>query len=60
MKTEICKVLVKAGATPPLLHSVMNVDTKKYSKMRFEMKISEGNPYWRWAGGAQTHELEGR
>jgi hypothetical protein len=38
----ICKVLVKAGATPPLLHAVMDVDTKKYSKMRFEMKISQG------------------
>ena len=38
----ICKVMVKAGATPPLLHTVMDVDTKKYSKMRFEMKISQG------------------
>jgi hypothetical protein len=38
----ICKVVVKAGATPPLLHAVMDVDTKKYSKMRFNMKISKG------------------
>ena len=38
----ICKVMVKAGATPPLLHAIMDVDTKKYSKMRFEMKISKG------------------
>ena len=33
---------VKAGATPPLLHSTMNVDTKKYSKMKFKMKIPKG------------------
>jgi hypothetical protein len=38
----ICKVMVKAGATPPLLHAIMDVDTKKYSKMMFEMKISKG------------------
>ena len=38
----ICKVLVKAGATPPILYSIMDVDTNKYSKMRFEMKISKG------------------
>ena len=38
----VCKVLVKAGAIPPLLHAIMDVDTKKYSKMRFEMKISKG------------------
>ena len=38
----VCNVLIKAGATPPLLHSVMDVDTKKYSKMKFEMKIPKG------------------
>ena len=38
----VCIVTVKAGATPPLLHSTMKVDTKKYSKMKFEMKILKG------------------
>ena len=37
----ICKVMVKAGATPPILYSIMDVDTKKYSKMKFDMKISK-------------------
>ena len=38
----VCIVTVKAGATPPLLHSTMGVDTRKYSKMKFEMKIPKG------------------
>jgi arylsulfatase A len=38
----VCIVTVKAGATPPLLHTGMEVNTKKYSKIRFEMKISSG------------------
>ena len=42
MENGICKVLVKAGATPPLLYKGMDVDTEKYSQIRFEMKISGG------------------
>ena len=42
IENGVCTVTVKAGATPPLLHSTMNVDTKKYSKMKFEMKILKG------------------
>ena len=38
----ICKVTIKAGATPPLLYKGMDVDTEKYSKIRFEMKITGG------------------
>ena len=33
---------VKAGAPPPLLYKGMDVDTEKYSKIRFEMKITDG------------------
>jgi hypothetical protein len=33
---------VKTGATPPLLYKGMDVDTEKYSTLRFEMKISGG------------------
>lgn len=43
IETGICKVIVKAGATPPLLYKGMDVDTEKYSKIRFEMKISGGS-----------------
>ncbi|MDB2318338.1 sulfatase-like hydrolase/transferase [bacterium] len=38
----VCRVFVKANATPPLLHTGMEVDTEKYSKLRFEMKITGG------------------
>ena len=41
-ESGICKVIVKAGATPPLLFALMDVNTKKYSKIRYEMKISGG------------------
>ena len=37
-----CMVTVKAGAIPPLLHTGIDVNTQKYSKIRFEMKISGG------------------
>ena len=40
IENEICKMMVKAGATPPLLYKGMDVDTEKYSKLRFEMRIS--------------------
>ncbi|MDP6358666.1 MAG: hypothetical protein QF473_26340 [Planctomycetota bacterium] len=33
---------MNAGATSLLLHTGMEVDTKKYSKIHFEMKISGG------------------
>jgi len=42
IENGICKVTVKAGATPPLLYSGMDVDTEKYAKIRFEMKVSGG------------------
>ena len=42
IENGICKVAVKAGATPPLLHTGMDVNTEKYSAIRFEMKISGG------------------
>jgi arylsulfatase A-like enzyme len=40
IENGIGKVTVKAGARPPLLYNGMDVDTKKYSALRFEMKIS--------------------
>ena len=42
IENGICKVRVKAGATPPLLYKGMDVDTEKYSKIRFEIKITGG------------------
>lgn len=42
MEKGICKVRVKAGARPPLLYKGMDVDTQKYARIRFEMKISGG------------------
>lgn len=42
IENGICKVTVKTGATPPLLYKGMDVDTEKYSTLRFEMKISGG------------------
>ncbi|MBT3190982.1 MAG: sulfatase-like hydrolase/transferase [Verrucomicrobia bacterium] len=42
IENGICRVIVQAGATPPLLFKGMDVDTDKYSKIRFEMKISGG------------------
>jgi hypothetical protein len=42
IENGICKVMVKAEVTPPLLHTGMDVDTEKYSKLRFEMRISGG------------------
>lgn len=42
IENGICKVTVRAGATPPLLYKGMDVDTEKYSALRFEMKISGG------------------
>ena len=43
VENGICTVSVKAGATPPLLYQGMDVDTKNYSKLRFEMKITGGS-----------------
>ena len=40
IENGICRVTVKAGATPPLLYKGMDVDTKKYSRIRFVMRIS--------------------
>ena len=54
----VCIVTVKAGATPPLLHSTMSVDTKKYSKMKFEMKILKGIKVGAGRAVSQTHDLE--
>ena len=42
IENGIGKVTVKAGARPPLLYKGMDVDTEKYSTLRFEMKISGG------------------
>jgi len=42
IENGICKVMVKAGATPPLLYIEKDVDTDRYSRIRYEMKISEG------------------
>ncbi len=42
IENGICKVTVKAGATPPLLYAGMDVDTEKYAKIRFEMRVSGG------------------
>lgn len=42
IENGICKVLVRAGASSPLLHTSMDVNTEKYSKIRFEMKITNG------------------
>jgi arylsulfatase A len=42
IENGICTVSVKAGATPPLIYKGMDVDTEKYSKIRFEMRISGG------------------
>ena len=42
IESGICKVTVKAGAIPPLLYAGMDVDTGKYTKIRFEMKVSGG------------------
>ena len=43
IENGIGKVMVKAGARPPLLYQGMDVDTEKYSALRFEMKISGGS-----------------
>lgn len=42
IENGIGKVTVKAGARPPLFYKGMDVDTEKYSTLRFEMKISGG------------------
>ena len=42
IKNGIGKIIVQAGATPPLLYVGMDVDTAKYSKLRYEMKLSNG------------------
>ena len=40
IENGICQITIKAGATPPLLYVGMDVDTAKYSKIRYEMKLS--------------------
>ncbi len=40
VENGVCKVVIQAGATPPLLYTGMDVDTQKYSKMHFAVKIT--------------------
>lgn len=42
IENGIGKVTVQAGARPPLLYQGRDVDTEKYSTLRFEMKITGG------------------
>jgi len=55
-----CKVIVQAGATPPLLYKGMEVDTEKYSKIRFEMRISGGSEIGRGRAVLRSNLWKGK
>lgn len=40
LENGILKITVQAGATPPLLYVDKDVDTKKYSRIRYQMKVT--------------------
>jgi arylsulfatase A-like enzyme len=40
VENNVAKITITSGAKPPILYKGMDIDTKKYSKIRFEMKIT--------------------
>jgi len=55
-----CKVTVQAGATPPLLYKGMDVDTEKYSKICFEMRVSGGSEIGRGRAVLRSNLWKGK